>query len=161
MGADAVTYIIIDPTKTDPEELAPSTPQEKVQFLEQFQPWLTHYNPYKTYLNSGDEYAYEYVEAERSYYIDTQYQKGMLVLPPNPKPGFKIIVTDYFGSWMYYPLIVHRNGKKIMGMEEHMTCDVPHMIFGLVYTETEYGWVVTQNLGTDWLKESVKKGPFQ
>lgn len=144
-----------DPAWADLE--ANLTVEQKIAFLNQM-PWLTHHNPNKTYLKSGDEYAYEYVDHEKYYYIDTQYQKGMLVLPPNPKPRFKIIIGDYFGSWMYYPLIVHRNGKPIMGMDEHMTCDVPNMIFGLVYTETNFGWVVTQDLSTDWVKDRVAKG---
>lgn len=154
-----MTYIIADLHKPDPAR--PTTLDEILTELKNHQPWLTHYNPYKTYLSSGDEYAYEYVENERTYHIDTHNQKGMLVLPPNPTPGFKIIVGDYCGSWIYYPLIVHRNGKKIMGLEENMTCDVPNMVFGLLYTETEYGWIVTQDLSTNWLKERVKKGPFQ
>jgi hypothetical protein len=88
-------------------------------------------------------------------------QKGMLVLPPNPRDGFKLIVSDYFGSWIYHPLIIHRNGKPIMGLEEHMTCDAPNMIFALIYTNTTAGWVVSQNLSTSELANKVKKGPFQ
>jgi hypothetical protein len=42
--------------------------------------------------------------------------------------------------------VIHRNGNKIMGMEEHLTCDLKNQVFALVYTTTATGWVVTQDL---------------
>lgn len=144
-----------------PEDPAEQTRDQTIQVASQFQPWLLFRDENKFHINSGDEYAYEYVEHERSYYVDTNMQKGMLVLPANPRDGFKIIISDYFGSWIWHPLIVHRNGKPIMGLDEHMTCDVPNMIFGLVYTNTPAGWVVTQNLSTTELIGKVKQGVFQ
>ena len=154
-----MTAIILDINKPDPAE--PVTLEQTLLNAKPWQPWLLFRDERKFHVQSGDEYAYEYVEHERSYYIDTNMQKGMLVLPPNPREGFKLIVSDYFGSWIYHPLIIHRNGKPIMGIEEHMTCDVPNMIFALVYTNTPTGWVVTQNLATSELQDKVKKGPFQ
>jgi len=144
-----------------PEDPAEQTIEQTIQVASQFQPWLTWRHEDKFYITSGDEYSYEYVEHEKSYYVDTNMQKGMLVLPTNPRDGFKIIVSDYFGSWIYHPLVIHRNGKPIMGMDEHMTCDAPNMVFALVYTNTSAGWVVTQNLSTNELLNKVKKGPFQ
>jgi len=144
-----------------PDDFEVQTREQTLQYAKYQQPWLVYRDENKFYVNSGDEYAYEYVEHEQSYYVDTNMQKGMLVLPPNPRDGFKIIVSDYFGSWIYHPLIIHRNGKSIMGFDEHMTCDVPNMIFGLIYTNTRVGWVVTQNLTTNELSNKVKKGPFQ
>ena len=154
-----MTAIIVDPVKVDPD--APVSLEQILQYSAQQQPWLVLRHENKFHINSGDEYAYEYVEHERSYYVDTNTQKGMLVLPPNPRDGFKLIVSDYFGSWIYHPLIIHRNGNLIMGLEEHMTCDVPNMIFALIYTNTSAGWVVSQNLSTSELASKVKKGPFQ
>jgi hypothetical protein len=153
MGVD--TMIIL------PEDPAEQTVEQTIQVASQFQPWLLFRDENKFHINSGDEYAYEYVEHERSYYVDTNMQKGMLVLPANPRDGFKIIISDYFGSWIWHPLIVHRNGKPIMGLDEHMTCDVPNMIFALVYTNTPAGWVVTQNLSTTELIGKVKRGVIQ
>jgi hypothetical protein len=154
-----VTAIIIDPIKADPD--APLTLEQTLANAAPWQPWLTWRHENKFHIHSGDEFAYEYVEHERSYYVDTNMQKGMLVLPPNPRPGFKLIVSDYFGSWIYHPLVIHRNGKPIMGLDEHMTCDVPNMIFALIYTDTHAGWVVSQNLTTAELQNKVLKGPFQ
>lgn len=154
-----MSAIILDLNTPDPD--APVSVGQTLQNAETWHPWLLFRDENKFYVNSGDEYAYEYVEHERSYYVDTNMQKGMLVLPPNPRDGFKLIVSDYFGSWIYHPLIIHRNGKPIMGLEEHMTCDVPNMIFALIYTNTQAGWVVSQNLSTTELANKVKKGPFQ
>ena len=154
-----MSAIILDLNTPDPD--APVTLEQTLQNAAPFQPWLLFRDETKFNIYSGDEYAYEYVEHERSYYVDTNMQKGMLVLPPNPRDGFKLIVSDYFGSWIYHPLIIHRNGNLIMGLEEHMTCDVPNMIFALIYTNTTAGWVVSQNLSTTELANKVKKGPFQ
>lgn len=154
-----MTAVIIDLNKVDHD--APVTLEQTLQNAAPWQPWLTHMHENKFHIHSGDEFAYEYVEHERSYYVDTNMQKGMLVLPPEPRFGFKIIVSDYFGSWIYHPLIIHRNGKPIMGIDEHMTCDVPNMIFAMIYTNTSAGWVVSQNLTTTELQNKVKKGPFQ
>lgn len=147
--------IIPDPD-TEQVDLA-----QMLQYAAQNPAWVLYRNDDKFHIYSGDEYAYEYVDHEKNYFVDTNMQKGMLVLPPNPKDGFKIIVSDYFGSWMYHPLVIHRNGKPIMGLEEHMTCDAPNSVFALVYTNTSAGWVVTQNLSTTELTNKVKKGPFQ
>jgi hypothetical protein len=93
------------------------------------------------YVNSGDEI--DYVITEKTYYINTEKQRGILVLPHNPKDKFKIIVSDYFGSWLYYPLIIHRNGNKIMGIEENMTCDIPYSFFSMTYLQKHpWGWII-------------------
>jgi hypothetical protein len=144
-----------------PDDFETQTREQTLQYASLSQPWLLFRHEDKFHINSGDEYAYEYVEHEKSYYVDTHMQKGMLVLPPNPRDGFKIIVSDHFGSWIWHPLVIHRNGKPIMGIDEHMTCDVPNMVFALVYTNTPAGWVVTQNLSTTELIGKVKQGVIQ
>jgi hypothetical protein len=49
--------------------------------------------------------------------VDTTDQSCVLVLPAKPHDGFKIIVQDKFSSWEASPLVIHRNGNKIMGMD--------------------------------------------
>lgn len=104
-------------------------------------------NPQSWYIeneiNSGDEVSYEYVSDEGRYFVDTSHQKGMLVLPHRPKPGFKVTVVDHHGSWIFYPLVIHRNGNDIMGLSENLVCDEPNMMFSLVFApETKLGWIV-------------------
>ena len=78
--------------------------------------------------------------------VDTTDQSCVLVLPAKPHDGFKIIVQDKFSSWEASPLVIHRNGNKIMGMGEHLTCDLKNQVFALVYTTTSADWVVTLDL---------------
>lgn len=109
------------------------------------------------HIGSGDEYAYEYVKNEGAYFINTINQKGILVLPPQPVLNFKIIVSDHYGSWKYYPLIIHRNGHRIMGSEENMICDIPNAIFALEFiADPNVGWVVHHNLTTNTNTELYK-----
>jgi hypothetical protein len=88
----------------------------------------------------------EYARDGYLHCVDTTDQSCVLVLPAKPHDGFKIIVQDKFSSWEASPLVIHRNGNKIMGMEEHLTCDLKNQVFALVYTTTSAGWVVTQDL---------------
>jgi hypothetical protein len=78
--------------------------------------------------------------------VDTTDQSCVLVLPAKPNDGFKIIVQDKFSSWEASPLMIHRNGNKIMGMEEHLTCDLKNQVFALVYVAALQDWVVTLDL---------------
>lgn len=120
-------------------------------------PWLLWRNTNNLQVQSGDEYAYEYVEHEKTYFIDTWNQKGMLVLPPNPRDNFKIIVSDRFGSWAAHHLVVHRNGHDIEGLSEHLVCDQPNAVFTLTYTLTNLGWIVGQNLSVSDLSSIYKE----
>ena len=94
---------------------------------------------------------FEWVEEEKTYYVDTSIYKRDLVLPSNPKIGFKIIVHDFFDSWKIRPLKVYRNGNPIMGIEEHLICDEPKSIIALVWYGGYIGWkiepVTRQNIG--------------
>lgn len=97
-------------------------------------------------VNSSDEIPYENVTEERVFSARTFNKPAMVVLPHRPKEGFNIFVSDEHGSWKFYPLIVHRNGNKIMGLEENLKCDVPNAVFGLKYINSAMGWVIHQDL---------------
>ena len=90
--------------------------------------------------------TYEYVQNEGSYQFDTSMRPVTLVLPANPIDKFRIEICDYFKSWMINPLVIHRNGNKIMGVEEHLNCDVPGSMLALIYTRTSMGWIVDTTL---------------
>jgi len=115
----------------------------------------------KLHINSGDEYSYEYVRHEKSYFVNTWNQRGILVLPSSPMPGMKIIVSDYYGSWAANSLTIHRNGNKIMGLEENMECDEPFAIFAMTFIpSTGLDWVVHQNIktvATDAIDKKIKE----
>ena len=90
--------------------------------------------------------TYEYVQNEGSYQFDTSMRPVTLVLPANPIDKFRIEICDYFKSWMINPLVIHRNGNRIMGVEEHLNCDVPGSMLALIYTRTTMGWIVDTTL---------------
>lgn len=90
--------------------------------------------------------TYEYVQNEGSYQFDTSMGPVTLVLPANPIDKFRIEICDYFKSWMINPLVIHRNGNRIMGVEEHLNCDVPGSMLALIYTRTSMGWIVDTTL---------------
>ena len=86
-----MTSIILDINKPDPSQptlLSPNSPVAR-----RMQPWLLFHGDLQFHVNSGDECSYEFVEHERLYYIDTNAQKGVLVLPPDPHDGFKRLVS--------------------------------------------------------------------
>jgi hypothetical protein len=42
--------------------------------------------------------------------------------------------------------VIHRNGNKIMGIEEHLTCNLSNQVFALVYVAALQDWVITLDL---------------
>jgi len=97
-------------------------------------------------VESGDEYDYTYVVDGGSYSANTFMKKGVLVLPTKPHVGFQIFVSDQFGSWKWYPLMIHRNGQRIMGIEENMECDMEYAVFKMIYVNPSIGWKVEDGL---------------
>lgn len=63
-----------------------------------------------------------------------------LTLPANPAVGDTIGVIDVASSFGAAPLTIARNGQKIMGLAENMTCSTNGLAFELVYQGAAYGW---------------------
>lgn len=95
-------------------------------------------------LDSADDVVYEHIEAERMYALDTTKRKGILVLPAKPKRGFRALISDRHNTWIYNPLIVHRNGNRIGCAEENLVCDEPQQMFVCEYKDETTGWEVHQ-----------------
>ncbi len=95
--------------------------------------------------DSSDDVVYENIEEERMYALDTRLRKGIIVLPHNPKIGFRALISDRHNTWVYNPLVVHRNGNKLAGLEENMTCDMPNGMFVCEFKNKKDGWIVHQN----------------
>ncbi len=95
--------------------------------------------------DSSDDVVYEHIVEERMYALDTTKRKGIIVLPSQPKIGFRALVSDRHNTWLYNPLIVHRNGNKLAGLEENMICDEPQSMFVCEFKNKKDGWIVHQN----------------
>jgi hypothetical protein len=96
-------------------------------------------------MDQAAELPYEHVLCEGRYCMNTFEKSGILVLPTNPEHRFKIVIWDRFGSWSAHPLIVHRNGSQIGGIDEHLFCDEPLQAFVLEFLKPARNWLVHQN----------------
>jgi hypothetical protein len=70
----------------------------------------------------------------------------VLTLPASPALGDTVQITDIAGtagSVATKPVIA-RNGELIQGKAENMTFDVSNASIKLVYSNTTYGWRITQ-----------------
>ena len=77
-------------------------------------------------INSGEEFDYKNVENGGHYNLNSFNRSGMFVLPPNPEQGTTIYFADGEASTRWFPVKIHRNGNPIMGVDDHMICDVPN-----------------------------------
>lgn len=70
-------------------------------------------------------------------YVTTNSQT--ITLPTNPVAGneVEIIVGNYTG------VIIARNGKNIMNLDEDMTIDVAYAPVRLIYVDSTRGWVLS------------------
>lgn len=86
-----------------------------------------------------------FVNATGNYFVVPA--SGMvLTLPASPLLGDTLIITDIAGtagSVATKPVIA-RNGELIQGKAENMTFDVSSASIKLVYSNTTYGWRITQ-----------------
>ena len=94
--------------------------------------------------DSAEDVVYEHIESERMYALDTRTRKGVLVLPHKPKNGFKALISDRHNTWMYNPLIIHRNGNRIGNLEENLVCDCPGAMFICEFKNPSGGWQLHQ-----------------
>lgn len=100
-------------------------------------------------VESGEEIECLAVKNNAHYSFDVFNKKAIVVLPTNPIKNFTVSFSDQTGSTRAFPVIIHRNGNKIMGENEHMICDVPNSIFRLTFVGGYMGWFVTpENLST-------------
>ena len=72
--------------------------------------------------------------------IDTTDKAVMVGLPDNPKPGDMISWIDVALDFSRNNLIIHRNGHRIMGVEDNLCCDKNGDNGALIYTGPHYGW---------------------
>jgi len=93
-------------------------------------------------VKSGDEVYYEYVQSGCTYSFESYDSSAMFVLPPDPEPNCTIHFSDHRGSNLWYPVRIHRNGHLIMGEKDHLSCDVPNVMFKMIYTGGTIGWIV-------------------
>lgn len=78
------------------------------------------------------------------YFVDTSGGAKTMTLPTSATLGDTIRINDLAGSFATYNLTVARNGHKIQGIADNLLVDADQSSFGLVYSNSTYGWKVLE-----------------
>jgi plastocyanin len=82
--------------------------------------------------------------ASNGYFVDTSGGAKTMTLPSSATLGDTIRINDLAGSFSTNNLTVARNGHKIQGNTSDLLIDVNQSSFGLVYSNSTYGWKVLE-----------------
>jgi Domain of unknown function (DUF4183) len=82
--------------------------------------------------------------ANNGYFVDTSAGPKTMTLPASPSLGDTIRINDLAGSFSTNNLTVARNGNKIQGAANDLLVDVDQSSFGLVFSNSTYGWKVLE-----------------
>jgi hypothetical protein len=63
-----------------------------------------------------------------------------LTLPVAPAVNDRIRIADLAGTWSISPVLLARNGNKIMGLSEDYSLNVRNASVDIIYTGATYGW---------------------
>lgn len=78
------------------------------------------------------------------YFVDTSGGPKTMTLPTSATLGDTIRINDLAGTFNTNNLTVARNGHKIQGIANDLLVDVDQSSFGLVYSNSTYGWKVLE-----------------
>ena len=84
------------------------------------------------------------MSANKGYFVDTSSAAITMTLPSNPILGDTIRINDLAGTFATNNLTVARNGKMIQGSATDLLVDTNESSFGLVYSNSTYGWKVLE-----------------
>ena len=82
--------------------------------------------------------------ANNGYFVDTSGGAKTMTLPTSATLGDTIRINDLAGTFSTYNLTVARNGHKIQGIADNLLVDADQSSFGLVYSNSTYGWKVLE-----------------
>lgn len=82
--------------------------------------------------------------ANNGYFVDTSSGAKTMTLPTSATLGDTIRINDLAGSFSTNNLTVARNGHKIQGIAQDLLVDTDQSSFGLVYSNSTYGWKVLE-----------------
>ena len=78
------------------------------------------------------------------YFVDTSGGPKTMTLPASAILGDTIRINDLAGSFATNNLTIARNGHKIQGIADDLLIDADQSSFGLVYSNSTYGWKVLE-----------------
>lgn len=76
------------------------------------------------------------------YLCDTSAAAFTVLLPVNPKPGFRMQFSDYAFTFDTKPLTLDPQGKKIRRVVDTYILNTKGAVRTLVYLDDEHGWCV-------------------
>ena len=79
-------------------------------------------------------------QANYGYFVDTSSTAIVMTLPSAATLGDTIRFNDLAGTFSTNSLTVARNGHKIQGIAENLVAQLGQASFGLVYSNSTYGW---------------------
>ena len=82
--------------------------------------------------------------ASSGYFVDTSTGPKTMTLPAAATLGDTIRFNDLAGTFNANNLTVARNSHKIQGIASDLLVDIDQSSFGLVYSNTTYGWKVLE-----------------
>jgi len=82
--------------------------------------------------------------ANNGYFVDTSGGAKTMTLPTSATLGDTIRINDLAGSFATNNLTIARNGHKIQGIADNLLVDADQSSFGLVYSNSTYGWKVLE-----------------
>ena len=84
------------------------------------------------------------MSTNNGYFVDTSSAAKTMTLPASATLGDTIRINDLAGSFATNNLTVARNGHKIQGVADDLLVDINQSSFGLVYSNSTYGWKVLE-----------------
>lgn len=84
------------------------------------------------------------MSTNNGYFVDTSGGAKTMTLPSSATLGDTIRINDLAGAFSTNNLTVARNGHKIQGVAQDLLVDVDQSSFGLVYSNSTYGWKVLE-----------------
>jgi hypothetical protein len=97
-------------------------------------------------LGGGSSFTWSIVSANTTmsastgYFVDTSAGPKTMTLPTTATLGDTIRINDLAGTFGTNNLTVARNGHKIQGTAADLIVSVNQSSFGLVYSNSTYGW---------------------
>ena len=84
------------------------------------------------------------VSKNNGYFVDTTTGPKTLTLPTSATIGDTVRINDLAGTFASNNLTVGANGGKIQGANDDLLINVNQQSFGLVYSNSTYGWKVIE-----------------
>jgi len=84
------------------------------------------------------------MSVNNGYFVDTSAGATTMTLPTSATLGDTIRINDLAGTFSTNNLTVARNGHKIQNIAQDLLVDTDQSSFGLVYSNSTYGWKVLE-----------------